>query len=323
MSYTLKKTMFLLGGIFLLSIWLNEENGRSLVNISVTPKHAKIERLPSYNQSKAQNYVKISSLNYKTRIVDAKNQVSVKLEPALFLDINDDRTYYIDNVAVVFKAIPEGTFMMGSTTSEREKPVHKVHVNGFRLMEHEVTWEIYQICIAEGVCGLNEMSAQHTKKHPVNSVSWNQINDTFIPWFNRKTRSKFRLPSEAEWEYAAKSGNNTKFSWGGEVGSNKANCWGCQSAWDYQSTAPVKSFLANKFGIYDMHGNLWEWVSDCFSSYAESPRDSLPQQTIGCDRRVLRGGSYKFKPAYITTSFRGRDKKNIKSNGDGFSLAQG
>lgn len=287
------------------------------------PAKASISRESSFNLFTTEDYVKVSHPNYKSQVIDVKKQKSVRLEPLLFLNLEQDKTFYVNDIPIHFQAIPEAMFMMGSIKEKREQPVHKVYINPFRIMEHEMTWEIYQICIAENVCPENEMNINETKKHPVHSVSWEQITNVFIPWFNRKTRSKFRLPSEAEWEYVAKANSNTQFSWGEDVGVNNANCWGCNSKWDYKITAPVKSFTANKFGVYDMHGNLWEWVADCFSSYEHSPRDAYPQQDIGCDRRVLRGGSYKFKPTYMSTSFRGRDKPMIKSNGDGFRLAQG
>ena len=96
----------------------------------------------------------------------------------------------------------------------------------------------------------------------------------YAEWLSAQTGAAYRLPSESEWEYAARAGTATKYSWGNEIGVNRANCDGCGSEWDNARTAPVGSFRPNAFGLYDMHGNLWEWVADCWNrSYAGAPTD--------------------------------------------------
>ena len=97
---------------------------------------------------------------------------------------------------------------------------------------------------------------------PVMNVSWDDITKDYLPWLSRKTDKSYRLLTEAEWEYAARAGSRGKYTWGDEIGKNRANCDGCGSHWDKQ-TAPVGSFQANAFGLHDMHGNVWEWVADC------------------------------------------------------------
>ena len=118
----------------------------------------------------------------------------------------------------------------------------------------------------------------------------------FIGWLNKKEGTQaYRLPSEADWEYAARAGTTTRYSWGDAIGCNRANCGGCGSRWNNERPAPVGSFEPNGFGLYDMHGNVWEWVADCWhDSYEGAPTDGSAR-TSGCsssDSAILRGGSW-------------------------------
>jgi formylglycine-generating enzyme required for sulfatase activity len=106
---------------------------------------------------------------------------------------------------------------------------------------------------------------------PITTVGWDDVHQ-YVPWLKTMTGQPYRLLSEAEWEYAARAGTTTVYSWGDEIGENNANCRGCGSQWDRKRIAPVGSFAPNKFGLYDMHGNVWEWVEDCLhTSYEGAP----------------------------------------------------
>jgi formylglycine-generating enzyme required for sulfatase activity len=96
------------------------------------------------------------------------------------------------------------------------------------------------------------------------NVSWDQITNEYLPWLGVKTGKAYRLLTEAEWEYASPAGSRTKYPWSDEIGSSRANCDGCGSEWDSKQTAPVGSFQPNAFGLYDMHGNVWEQVADYY-----------------------------------------------------------
>ena len=127
---------------------------------------------------------------------------------------------------------------------------------------------------------------------PAIDVSWHEA-QAYVAWLSEKTGKRCRLLSESEWEYAARAGAATRYSWGDGIGRNRANCSGCGSRWDDRQTAPVGSFAANGFGLHDMHGNVWEWVADCWNgSYAGAPSDGSARESGNCSRRVLRGGAW-------------------------------
>ena len=135
------------------------------------------------------------------------------------------------------------------------------------------------------------------------------------------------LPSESEWEYAARGGTTTKYSWGDAIGANRAN-WGGSGESDncgdrFANAAPVGSFRANALGLYDMHGNVWEWVADCWNGgYARAPGDGSAWLSGNCDMRVLRGGSWDFVPRDLRAAFRSRFTSDYRSNLNGSRVAR-
>ncbi len=215
-------------------------------------------------------------------------------------------SYAAKQISAAMVKIPAGNFSMGSNNGERvEKPVHTVSVSSFHLLAHEVTWSQFQPCIDAGVCSSGGDRGWGKGNRPVINVSWNDI-QTYIGWLNTNTGQKYRLPTEAEWEYAARDGSSSNYSWGNNIGSGRANCDGCGSQWDKSQTAPVKSFSANGFGLYDMHGNVWEWVQDCWhDSYRGTPANGQAWESGGdCGKRVLRGGSWSLEPEYLRAAYR-------------------
>ena len=140
---------------------------------------------------------------------------------------------------------------------------------------------------------------------PVIDVSWEDA-EAYVAWLSRETGESYRLPSESEWEYAARAGTTTRYSWGQDIGRNRAHCPGCGSRWDDYRTAPAGSFAANGWGLHDMHGNVHEWVADCWhENYARAPRDGTAWTSGGnCGRRVLRGGSWFYFPVFLRSAHR-------------------
>ena len=223
--------------------------------------------------------------------------------------------------------IPGGTFRMGDLSGDgrnNEKPVHSVRVPAFRLGKYEATFAQWDACVADGGCGgyTPDDRGWGRGNRPVIHVSWDDIQG-FVDWLNDKTGGSFRLPTEAEWEYAARAGSTTKYSWGNRIGSNRANCDGCGSRWDYVRTAPVGSFSANAWGLHDMHGNVWEWVQDCWNkNYKGAPGDGRAWTSGDCSRRVIRGGSWFYGPGDVRSADRDRDARARRNVGFGFRLAQ-
>jgi formylglycine-generating enzyme required for sulfatase activity len=119
------------------------------------------------------------------------------------------------------------------------------------------------------------------------------------------TGKTYRLLTEAEWEYAARAGTTTAYYWGDDIGNNNADCDGCDSKWDNRQPAPVGSFRPNAFGLYDMHGNVWEWVEDCYqANYNSAPADGSAWTKGNCNSRVVRGGSWGHAPVFLRAAYR-------------------
>ena len=199
----------------------------------------------------------------------------------------------------------------------------------FALSTHEVTFSEWDACVAAGGCGgyRPDDAGWGRGARPVINVSWDNAR-SYVSWLSRRTGKTYRLPSESEWEYAARAGSTSNYSWGNEVGRNRANCadWGsggCGSQWDGKQTAPVGSFAPNAFGLYDMHGNVWEWVEDCWNgSYAGAPSDGGARLSGECAKRVLRGGSWLSNPWYLRAALRYWDPSGIRNYLYGFRVAR-
>jgi sulfatase modifying factor 1 len=160
---------------------------------------------------------------------------------------------------------------------------------------------------------------------PVLHVSWNDA-QAYCEWLAEQTGKPYRLPTEAEWEYAARAGTDTRYWWGDKVGKGHANCDGCNSRWGGKNVAPVGSFKANDWGLYNMLGNAWEWVEDCWhESYKGAPEDGSvwPEADGGdCARRVIRGGSWTHVPRYVRSAYRYGGTPDYRGLNLGFRLAQ-
>ena len=205
--------------------------------------------------------------------------------------------------------VPAGRFRMGCVSGrdceDDEQPVHEVELASFALGVYEVTFEEYERFVqATGHRRPNDGDWGRGGR-PVIDVSWEDA-EAYVAWLSRETGEAYRLPSESEWEYAARAGSTTRYSWGQDVGRNRANCRSCGSRWDADRTAPAGSFAANGWGLHDMHGNVWEWVADCWhENYARAPRDGTAWTRGGnCGRRVLRGGSWNGNPVDLRSAIR-------------------
>ena len=157
---------------------------------------------------------------------------------------------------------------------------------------------------------------------PVINVSWDDA-QTYVAWLSKMTGRPYRLLTEAEWEYAARAGTTTAYYLGDDIGKGNANCNGCGSQWDGKQTSPVGSFAANQFGLYDMAGNVWQWVQDCYhADYNGAPTDGSAWTSGDCGNRVVRGGSWFDVPLNLRAAVRSRGTTDVRGNGLGFRVGR-
>ena len=231
--------------------------------------------------------------------------------------------------------VPSGSFMMGSPESEEgrgddEGPVRRVTI-GYRLAVgmFEVTFREWDACVSDGGCvGYRPDDEWGRYEHPVIEVSWKNAKG-YVEWLRRKTGKRYRLLSEAEWEYVARAGTTTPFHTGRTISTEQANYDGNHTYGSgregahRERTTPVGSFEPNGFGVYDVHGNVWEWVEDCWSiSYRRAPTDGSAWLREDCDRRVLRGGSWDKRPEELRSANRIWDRPRSRHDLVGFRVAR-
>ena len=224
--------------------------------------------------------------------------------------------------------IPAGKFIMGSPENELDRnasegPPHEVTIaNPFALSKFEVTFEEWDACVAAAACP-RVPDRWGRERMPVINVSWVDAKQ-YVSWLSQLTGKEYRLPTEAEWEYAARAGVNTRYSWGDDLGMGNANCDGCGSQWDLQQAAPVGSFKPNRAGLYDMHGNVWEWVEDSWhENYDVAPTDGSAWVRGGDPSfRVVRGGSWRNESELVRAAVRFRRNANVRFDTLGFRVAR-
>ena len=232
--------------------------------------------------------------------------------------------------------LPAGQFLMGSAErkgSEDERPEHKVSLEKpFAVAKYEVTIGEWNVCVSLGSCPSLPESRTMDLRKPITNVTWVEAKQ-YVVWLSRMTGKSYRLLSEAEWEYSVRAGTTATYSFGDDVSqicrfANIADMtlkpsvpptWQTADCSDgYAGLAPVGSFLPNAFGLHDMHGNVWEWVEDCYGSYDEpvnaSPDDSCP--------RVLRGGGFDSVPDLVRSSNRNWAGPGTREDSYGFRVAR-
>jgi formylglycine-generating enzyme required for sulfatase activity/lipoprotein NlpI len=227
-------------------------------------------------------------------------------------------------------AVAAGGFTMGSLAAEPgrdtdESPQHHVTIaKPFAVARFPLTFDQWDACVADGGCdGYKPIDEDWGRgRQPVIYVSWDAAK-AYVAWLSGKTGKTYRLLTEAEWEYAARAGSTTAHYWGDGVGKANANCKGCGSRWDNLQTSPVGSFPANAFGLYDMAGNVWEWVEDCYhENYDGAPSDGSAWIDVECRRRVVRGGSWISDPQLLRSAGRFWNDHDSRGNLLGFRVAR-
>jgi formylglycine-generating enzyme required for sulfatase activity len=232
--------------------------------------------------------------------------------------------------------VPAGPLLMGSADgSEDERPVHNVSLEKpFAVAKYEITVGEWNVCVSLGSCSSVPESRTTDLRRPITNVTWGEAKQ-YVAWLSRMTGKSYRLLSEAEWEYSVRAGTTATYSFGDDMSqicrfANIADMtlkpsvppwWRTAECSDgYAGPAPVGAFLPNAFGLHDMHGNVWEWVDDCYGSYDEpanggaSPEDSCP--------RVLRGGGFDDVPDLVRSSNRNWAGPGTRHDSYGFRVAR-
>jgi formylglycine-generating enzyme required for sulfatase activity len=235
--------------------------------------------------------------------------------------------------------VPAGEFLMGSPESERgrgrnEGPQRKVAVRAFAMGKFEATFAQWDACATEGGCKHRPHDETWGRgRRPVINVSWHDAAD-FVAWLARKTGKTYRLPTEAEWEYAVRgiteaSASHPPFSTGTTINYKQANYDANFTYGDgkmglfRQKTIEVGRFPRNAFGLHDMHGNVWEWVQDCYKdSYRGAPTDGSAVVSPDCRLRILRGGAWNYFPQLLRSAYRYATAPEIRLDIAGFRVAR-
>ena len=253
---------------------------------------------------------------------NSQNLTEARRTPSAPVQIESGRPFQDCPTCPEMVAVPAGSFTMGGK-SEDDRPAHHVAIKTeFAMGRHEITFEEWDKCADEGGCKAHPGDRSWGRgKRPVINVSWLDAK-AFASWLSQRTGQKYRLPTEAEWEYAARAGTTTTYWWGQEAGSRQANCQNCNTG-EAPKTLPVGSFKPNAFGIYDTSGNVAEWVEDCWHpDYKSAPTDGSAWSEPQCQLRVLRGGAYDSDAIYVTSSSRFRYDYDVPYSANGFRLVR-
>jgi formylglycine-generating enzyme required for sulfatase activity len=220
--------------------------------------------------------------------------------------------------------IPPGSFVMGDASGDASsRPVHRVTLKkGFAIAKTVVTSGEWKACVDGGACKrVAEMDTAPPESPAVN-LSWDDAQD-YLRWLGKLSGRHYRLPTEAEWEYAARAGTTTAYWWGDAKGEGKANCTDCGGAYNKAAPELVSTYAANPLGLSGMAGGVWEWMADCwFSTYAGAPKDGSARDKADCHTRVLRGGSWLNDHSYATSASRFFYEPDVRYIANGFRVVR-
>lgn len=220
--------------------------------------------------------------------------------------------------------VPAGSFVMGSDGRfKAERPAHEVTIaKPFAIGRFEVTFDQWKLCADEGGCKKDPDDHKWGRGiRPVINISHADA-VAYTRWLSERAGKTYRLPTEAEWEYAARAGTDTEYWWGDDPGTENANCRNCGPEVSHE-TYPVGSFLPNAFGLYDVHGNVWEWVQDCWNkNHSGAPADGSARRDGDCKFRVTRSGSWYYVNTNARAAYRSKYPAQAFSYGIGIRVVR-
>jgi len=275
----------------------------------------------AYNQILNIKLEDLHSITFNTDDKHPNKQAPIKLnwQPlGYFRDQFTDRTLGPEMVK-----LDSASYFRGDNAGDDDEiPAMPINIKAFAIGSHEITFEQYDQFCDDTKLPRPDDQEWGRGSRPVMNVSWKDA-VAYTQWLSRKTGKVYRLPTDAEWEYAARAGTVTRFWWGNKTDIAMANCEGCESIWSGEKTAPVGRFPANSFGLYDTAGNVFEWVSDCYhNTFEHAPKDGTALDKPGCGKRVIRGGAWSFPAKESRSANRWRDFPTRRSDDTGFRVVR-
>jgi formylglycine-generating enzyme required for sulfatase activity len=238
------------------------------------------------------------------------------------IDRGEQMTFQDCSTCPMMVKVPAGSFTMGQASDDPSAvPAHKVTLHPYAVGQHAVTVAEWKACTADGGCTFMPRMVKASDSTPVHNISWDDA-QRYVVWLSLKSGRHYRLPSEAEWEYAARGNTVTRYWWGNDVGMALANCRDCGGNQDRATPSPVGSFKPNPFGLYDVHGGVAQWTADCwFPNYQGASSDGSARDQKNCQQRVLRGGSFRTDRNGITATTRNYYDASVRYIEHGFRVA--
>jgi formylglycine-generating enzyme required for sulfatase activity len=272
----------------------------------------------------------MEALEAQMDTIKAEQQASEAVEPREAAPIENNFIQFQDPLAAggygpVMISIPAGRFTMGDQHKQgddNERPIIEVNITEpFALAQFEVTFDQYDLFAKATGRPLPDDGGFGRGQQPVINVSWNDARD-YTAWLAQQTKQPYRLPSESEWEYAARAGTSTAYWWGDELSPLQAVCDECGTQWDGEKPAPIGQMPLNPWGLADMNGNVDEWVQDCYQeTYEQYPKNGDPSNALNCEYRSMRGGSWFDIARVIRSASRYRHPPDASRNSWGFRVA--
>ncbi len=218
--------------------------------------------------------------------------------------------------------LPGGDFSMGGGSQPNEQPVHRAAIGPFALSRYPVTVSQWRQCVLAVVCSYEPIRGSNYSDTPVHNVSFDDA-QTYVAWLSETTKKPYRLPTEAEFEYAARGGSDADYWWGSKLVDGMANCRRCGEPFSPDMPVISAHFAPNSFGLYGVSGGVAQWVADCWhDTYEGAPQDGSAWVTPGCTEHVLRGGSWLDEPSRLRAASRDHAAPDRRETGYGFRVAR-
>ena len=267
---------------------------------------------------------------------DSRGEANINVSRMPLLTAREPGSTFFDckNGCPAMVIVGAGEFLMGSGQYPREQPQHTVTIpTQFAVSKFDITFDEWAACAEGGGCAGDPNPSDEgwgRGKHPVINVSWVDAKQ-YLSWLSRKTGQEYRLLTEAEWEYVARAGSTTTYPWGNAIDCEKASydggpsssCYYKTGRRSFRGTQPVGRYLPNRWGLYDMHGNVWQWCEDSWHpNYRGAPEDGTAWQGGDESMSILRGGAWNYGPSGLRSADRNWLPRSARTNFLGFRVAR-